>query len=122
MVAELVATIVCTAAGSYATYELVTRNLSVRLDSVLQQFDQLATILKTQAVSLASTAKQDVEKQFTDLKETHVAAIAQNVKAEIQHTLSTSAVDTCSFCGKLVAAFEKTEDVVKCANCKKAGK
>lgn len=118
MVVEVVAIIVCSAASSYATYELVTRHLSVYFDKVQQDTDQLSKDFKRYASALDASSKA----RFEDLKQTHVETIAKHVALEVKNTPGCSAAKTCDFCGGIVARFEKLEDKIRCVNCTNEGR
>jgi hypothetical protein len=119
MYAELVAILVCTAASSYATYELVTRHLSVHFDEVLQELKKAQQQAKELAAVLDTRAKARIE----ELKQTHFDAVEQHVKAEVAKKLGVLDSDICSFCKSHVVKFERLADgVVKCLNCKNGGK
>lgn len=118
MVAEIVTIVISAAAGSYATYALVTRHISARFSSIENETKQDIEKLRQEIGKYAAALDASAKKRFDDLKQAHISAIASQVKSEIKNVLTTATVETCSVCKRLVAGFETIEGKIVCRNCK----
>lgn len=111
MHAEIVAIVLCSAASSFATYELVKRKFSALSTSLTEQFNSIEPLVKKYAQALDASAKTRAE----ELKNTHVVTIAKQVDAALQYRAVQ--VKICSVCGNPVVKFTEDGDTVVCKNC-----